>query len=158
MTLPIRDVTVTDGVRAADPDGLIGASGERYTISGNVEQQGGAGITVTIKFQGVEDVARLNDFQQGDGGIFLYDRVTTTTESSRASYGQASGLISPLVLDLDGDGVELTGLQSSRTYFDLDADGFAERTGWVGGGDGLLALDRNGDGTINGPLGLTNSA
>ena len=57
--------------------------------------------------------------------------------------------ISPLVLDLDGDGVELTTLDASRTLFDLDADGFAQRTGWVKADDALLAIDRNGNGRID---------
>ncbi|WP_138503218.1 RHS repeat-associated core domain-containing protein [Nostoc sp. PA-18-2419] len=58
-------------------------------------------------------------------------------------------VISPLVLDLDGDGIELISLQNSFTFFDLDADGFAEQTGWVKSDDGLLALDKNGDKRIN---------
>jgi hypothetical protein len=33
--------------------------------------------------------------------------------------------------------------------FDLAASGTQRATGWVGSGDGLLALDRNGDGVIN---------
>jgi hypothetical protein len=53
----------------------------------------------------------------------------------------------PLVLDLDGDGVELRSL--SGAYFDMDLDGFAERTGWVSADDGMLALDRDGNGTID---------
>ena len=52
----------------------------------------------------------------------------------------------PLVLDLDGDGVELVRLESSSTYFDLDNDSFAERTAWVRPDDGLLARDINGNG------------
>ena len=54
----------------------------------------------------------------------------------------------PLVLDLDGDGIETSG-QQAVTYFDHDANGFAELTGWVSGDDGFLALDRNRDGRIN---------
>jgi len=57
---------------------------------------------------------------------------------------------SPLVLDLDGDGVELTPLDSNgAVYWDIDQDGFAEATGWVAPEDGLLAYDRNNDGIIN---------
>lgn len=55
----------------------------------------------------------------------------------------AQNAISPLVLDLDNDGIELISLQESNTLFDLDADGFAEWTGWVKADDGLLAIDRN---------------
>ncbi|QND63166.1 hypothetical protein HB777_04005 [Mesorhizobium loti] len=55
----------------------------------------------------------------------------------------------PLVIDLDGDGIELTSLGASAAYFDLDGDGFAERTGWVGSDDGLLVLDENGNGRID---------
>ncbi|WP_170547149.1 calcium-binding protein [Ruegeria arenilitoris] len=56
----------------------------------------------------------------------------------------------PLVLDLDGDGIELTSLATSEAHFDLDGDGFAEHTGWVAPDDGLLVLDQNGNGTIDG--------
>ncbi|WP_299891825.1 calcium-binding protein [uncultured Ruegeria sp.] len=58
-------------------------------------------------------------------------------------------LSSPLVIDLDGDGIELTPLSGSQTYFDLNVDGFAERTGWVHSDDGLLAFDVNGNGIID---------
>jgi len=37
----------------------------------------------------------------------------------------------------------------SSAFFDLDSNGFAERTGWITPGEGLLALDANGDGIIN---------
>ena len=53
------------------------------------------------------------------------------------------------MLDLGGDGFELTSLASSITYFDLDADGFAENTGWFGAGEGLLAIDLNQNGRID---------
>ena len=55
----------------------------------------------------------------------------------------------PLVLDLDGDGIELVSLEQSTALFDLNADGFREQTGWVKADDGMLALDANGDGKIN---------
>ncbi|GFE49973.1 hypothetical protein So717_17260 [Roseobacter cerasinus] len=60
--------------------------------------------------------------------------------------------VSPLVLDLDGDGVaaDLRHIYDDGTvFFDIDADGFAERVGWVGADDGQLAMDHNGNGTID---------
>ncbi len=59
-------------------------------------------------------------------------------------------IFDPLVLDLDGDGIELTALDGSDIYFDLSGDGRAERTGWVSPDDGLLAIDLNGNGTVDG--------
>jgi len=55
---------------------------------------------------------------------------------------------SPLVLDLDGDGVESIAI-SEGVLFDHNANGLTESTGWVSSDDGLLALDVNGDGQIN---------
>ena len=55
----------------------------------------------------------------------------------------------PLVLDLDGDGIELIASDAvAAPYFDMDNDGFLERTGWVGSDDALLVRDIGGDGRI----------
>lgn len=54
---------------------------------------------------------------------------------------------SPIILDLDGDGVETRGLQDG-IFFDHDSNHFAENTGWAGADDGLLVLDRNNNGEI----------
>lgn len=59
-------------------------------------------------------------------------------------------LYDPLVLDLDGDGVELKSLDGSTVHFDLDNNGFAERTGWVLPDDGILVRDINGNGSVDG--------
>ena len=57
---------------------------------------------------------------------------------------------SPLVLDLDGDGVEVSAFgQSGQVYWDIDQDGFGEASSWVMPDDGLLAFDRNGNGYID---------
>jgi hypothetical protein len=54
----------------------------------------------------------------------------------------------PLVIDLDGDRqVVLDGGRRS-VYFDMNSDGFAERSAWIRPSDALLAIDSNGDGVI----------
>jgi Ca2+-binding RTX toxin-like protein len=57
-------------------------------------------------------------------------------------------VISPIVLDLDGDGVETISIDR-QVHFDHDGNSFAESTGWVGRDDGLLVYDRNGNGTVD---------
>ncbi len=54
----------------------------------------------------------------------------------------------PLAIDLGIEGINLTTLENG-VNFDLDKNGFAEKTAWIGNEDGLLVLDRNKDGIIN---------
>ncbi|PQL82086.1 calcium-binding protein [Acinetobacter baumannii] len=58
-------------------------------------------------------------------------------------YEQAEHVASPLILDLNKDGVVGTGALSENIYFDHDGSGFKEKTGWVSPQDGLLVLDKN---------------
>lgn len=57
----------------------------------------------------------------------------------------------PLVLDLDGDGLETVGPNdpANSVYFDIRGNGVPVRTGWVRSDDAFLALDRNGNGRID---------
>ncbi|QGZ96601.1 cadherin domain-containing protein [Terricaulis silvestris] len=84
-----------------------------------------------------------------------FDMVLTITDSANVARqytvhhaGAEFGLAAPIVLDLDGDGLELSSIATKQIYFDMDGDGQGERTGWVGADDGILVLDRNGDGAI----------
>ena len=74
--------------------------------------------------------------------------VVSPMEGVKGKSTNASKFASPIILDLDGDGVE-TIESIAGAYFDHAADGFAERTGWVARDDGLLAWDRNGNGMID---------
>ena len=56
----------------------------------------------------------------------------------------------PLVLDLDGDGLETLSADDHRgALFDHDGDGIRTATGWLKADDGFLVYDRNNDGKIN---------
>lgn len=54
----------------------------------------------------------------------------------------------PVLIDLDGDGLDITTLESSNFYFDMDGDGKKNRTAWAGAGDGVLVRDAGNDGII----------
>lgn len=54
----------------------------------------------------------------------------------------------PLIIDLKTVGIELCSL-TEGVNFDLDNNGYAEKTAWIGTEDGFLALDRDGNGTID---------
>ena len=58
--------------------------------------------------------------------------------------------VDPLILDLDGDGLDTVGASStSPILFDHDNDGIKTGTGWVNADDGFLVFDRNGNGAID---------
>ncbi|HMO06583.1 MAG TPA: calcium-binding protein, partial [Paracoccaceae bacterium] len=57
--------------------------------------------------------------------------------------------VDPLIIDLDGDGIETVAMSDAGVWFDVDGDRFAERTGWLAGDDGFLVRDLNGNGRID---------
>jgi hypothetical protein len=54
----------------------------------------------------------------------------------------------PILIDVENDGIHLTGLDDP-VWFDIDADGDVELMSWTNQEEGLLALDRNGNGSID---------
>ena len=56
--------------------------------------------------------------------------------------------VDPLIVDLDGNGIETTPLTDGM-MIDHEGDGFKELSSWVGGNDGILAYDKNGNGIID---------
>jgi Ca2+-binding RTX toxin-like protein len=68
---------------------------------------------------------------------------------------KAIGMLAPVILDLDGDGIELVKRGKSKARFDMDGDGVRDDTGWIGKGDGILVIDRDNDGLITGAAELS---
>ena len=85
-------------------------------------------------------------FQKFASGVS--GEINDIIEKVKKLFGDATTIPSPILLDLDGDGVETTAV-GSGAYFDHGGDGFAEQTGWVSPDDGLLVRDLDGNGLID---------
>ena len=56
----------------------------------------------------------------------------------------------PLVLDLDGDGIEALAINPANpVLFDHNGDNIKTATGWIKADDGIVVLDRNNDGQLD---------
>ncbi|MDA0781250.1 MAG: putative Ig domain-containing protein [Rickettsiales bacterium] len=78
-------------------------------------------------------------------GLFGSDGFSVPPSGADASGGE---FVAPVVIDLDNDGIELTNLNDSTVFFDVDADSYMEKTAWAGADDGLLVIDLFQDGQI----------
>ncbi|MEN0001477.1 MAG: calcium-binding protein, partial [Pseudomonadota bacterium] len=147
--------TLTGGSGA---DAFVFASGEG---SGNL-----ANADRITDFGNGADIIRITDggpgfgfsdltiTDDGSGNAIIENDVTgrivaVVENTSAASLTAADFAFTadPIVLDLNGDGVDLTSIKNG-VAFDHDGDGVKEQSGWVGPGDALLAVDTNGDGLI----------
>jgi Ca2+-binding RTX toxin-like protein len=109
------------------------------TTTGVFDNTGGSGWGTIDHYQAHWNIAyRVRD----NTGL-----VSNTVE---VEFWGTSGRVLPIVIDLDGDGLELVSLDDSRVAYSMSDAAPTMRTGWVGADDALLALDRNGDGTISG--------
>jgi hypothetical protein len=89
----------------------------------------------------------------GQTGVYsvalTYNGVTKTLpQMYNVGMSTSSNYLSPLVLDLNGDGVQTADISES-VVFDLLGTGKKQVTSWVDRHDGFLAIDLNGDGQIN---------
>jgi Ca2+-binding RTX toxin-like protein len=116
-----------------------------YSVSGDMD----AGpVTLTIK-RNKDSRGQLTvfDFYDGDLGIHLKDgdedkapRYKRPPPPPQDPGRQNRG--DPLVIDLAGTGLSTYGLERNL-HFDHDQDRFAEKTGWIAAGSGVLVLDAN---------------
>jgi hypothetical protein len=89
-------------------------------------------------------------------GQIVADELSRIPDIIAERYGQAQNAIQPirrdpLVLDIDNDGLETTGIISTTNpiLFNHNADGIKTATGWVNADDAFLVLDKNANGLID---------
>jgi uncharacterized repeat protein (TIGR01451 family) len=74
--------------------------------------------------------------------------VSVTLESGENDLTQDAA-ITPIVIDLNGDGIKTIARADSQGTFDLLGTGSGINSGWLSGDDGFLVVDRNGNGSID---------
>jgi hypothetical protein len=74
--------------------------------------------------------------------------VSTTIGATPDPLVKTIRYVDPLILDLDGDGLEITPL-ANGVLFDANGDTIKTGTAWAGADDGMLVWDRNGNGLID---------
>ncbi|MEP1571697.1 DUF5801 repeats-in-toxin domain-containing protein [Roseibium album] len=109
---------------------------DKITITG--------GLTFADLTIGSDAFGRATIFDNVNG---QYVAVITGVSPAALSASDFNFSSDPIILDLDGDGVELISAENG-VDFDVNADGIVEQTGWVGSDDGLLVMDVDGSGAI----------
>lgn len=79
------------------------------------------------------------------------DEILTELKKEQSRFSSAEKTApqrDPLIIDLGNDDIDLTDVEKG-VYFDLDNNGFAEKTAWIGEEDGFLAIDVNKNDSID---------
>ncbi len=160
-SVAFNGITLTGGEKKPDDDGETdcedsggsdhSSDDEEVYEGSNGETYRKSGSGLTVEYNGAS--LTIENWSDGDLGITLKDEGSQdggAGDDCDDDKDPPDNFGSPLVLDLDGDGLELIALEDSVAFFDIDRDGVAERTGWAGPDDGLLAIDANLNGVIDG--------
>jgi hypothetical protein len=125
-----------------------------YAMSGTVLYSNGTYNTRSVKSTECTRAASINltpAEQPPDPGGDL--PIPTVCHNCGSNYPE------PMILDLDGDGIQLSGLDDP-VIFDIDGDGLLDVTTWTarGSDDAFLVFDRDHDRDVDGAYELFGSA
>lgn len=91
-------------------------------------------------------LSQMDSMDKDKNGIIVNSEIEMETDGWNKS--EKSQKFDPLILDLNKNN-KFTSTTENGTYFDFAGDGLAEKTAWLDNGDGLLVLDRNGNGLVD---------
>lgn len=105
----------------------------------------------TLDINGFDEVFDYDTDEDFNFEFRTVDELLTEIKKEQSVFNSAEKTApqrDPLIIDLENDDIDLTDVENG-VYFDLDNNGFAERTAWIGKEDGFLAFDVNGNGVID---------
>ena len=108
-----------------------------YTWEGNTIKQEDREFDVTPIIIQTSDKLKAKILKHGIGKI-IDDDEDDSPNDTFPDMTPASTKTSPIVIDLNGDGVKTISRKNGKTYFDLDNNKFAENTSWIDKNDGIL--------------------
>jgi Ca2+-binding RTX toxin-like protein len=149
-----------DTIRDSDGQGSVYMNGKKLTfatrLEGETAYHDATGNTYLLNGSTllVNDPLVIEGFTNGNLGIYLDEvKDPDPDPKKKPTYNPDNSRrrIDPLALDLNGDGkISTIASTLSSAYFDFNNDGIAEKAGWIAAQDGLLALDANGNGVVDG--------
>jgi hypothetical protein len=110
-------------------------------LGGEIDGYGGSG--------GLEADVQVKNAGRVAWGAYAVAGAIEDTAVKKAVGAVARLFGKPVLLDLDGNGVQITQLSQSNQFFDTAGDGYQHRTAWAGVGDAVLAFDAQNDGKID---------
>ena len=118
-----------DGNEEKNPNGDL-----EFSVSGIVVAK-----FETIKVTDIQDgIITINDDDKDDEPNDDAPNESDSPNDTFPDTDPASTKTSPIVIDLNGDGVKTISRKNNKTYFDLDNNKFAENTSWIDKNDGIL--------------------
>ena len=128
--------------------GAGGFGGSHYTLTVKAGETMSDILQVAAWRERVVVDARVNEVGFREGNEYFVIRVANSTCGTNVTITDSSEYpyMTPIVIDLDGDGIDVSSPDASDLTYDLLGDGVPVRSGWTT--DGFLVRDLDGSGRI----------
>ncbi|MBI3230395.1 MAG: carboxypeptidase regulatory-like domain-containing protein, partial [Burkholderiales bacterium] len=112
-----------------------------------------SGVNMNDWKWGVKNVGNNDQIDSDVNGDGISKANVTNTDITFLESGESDmswdATITPIVIDLGGDGIKTIARADFHGNFDLLGDGHGIQSGWISGTDGFLAIDSNHNGRID---------
>ncbi len=160
----LQSFTTNDSIYFSQPTHVMGFDMNAMPWEGYDSANHPTHEVTVLAFNGASEIWRstvdLTNYQNWNNWLHVNVNVQNVTELRFLAPGSAmwpsidnlsisTPTLPPVVIDLDGDGLELISLPESTVSMDVDNDGNKERISWVDADDGFIITDLDGDGNLS---------